>query len=188
MKSLATYLEQVASTNPTPGGGSAATIVAALGAALVAMVSRITAGNPRYAHERDRAQSIATRADALRERLLEAGARDEDAYAAVVATRGDARQQALVRAAREPLHAMSLALDVQRLALETLDLGNPHLASDAASANEFGAAALAACAYNVRINHRAMNDPAVVARQRETMEACEAQSATLLRQGREKAL
>ncbi|HUY41129.1 MAG TPA: cyclodeaminase/cyclohydrolase family protein [Candidatus Dormibacteraeota bacterium] len=187
MKSLAAYLEQLASTSPTPGGGSAATIVAALGASLVAMAARITAGNPRYAPQRGRAHGIASRADLLRERLLEAGSRDEDAFAAVVAARGDARQQALIRAAQEPLRAMSLALDVQRLAVEALDLGNPHLASDAASASEFAAAALAACAYNVRINHRAMNDRAVVDDQRNAMEAYETESAMLLRQAREKA-
>ena len=48
------YLDRLASAEPTPGGGSAATLVGAMGAALCAMVARITAGNDRYASVRDR--------------------------------------------------------------------------------------------------------------------------------------
>ncbi|MGD0476464.1 MAG: cyclodeaminase/cyclohydrolase family protein, partial [Candidatus Velthaea sp.] len=49
MLDLQAYLNRLASAQPTPGGGSAATIVGALGAALVAMVARITLGNPKHA-------------------------------------------------------------------------------------------------------------------------------------------
>jgi formiminotetrahydrofolate cyclodeaminase len=179
------YLARLASADPTPGGGSAATIVAALGASLVAMAARITAANPKHAPKRDDAERLVARADALRAELATAQTRDEAAFTAVIASRGDARQQALAHAAAEPLNAMRLSVEVQRLAAEALSLENPHLASDIGCAAEFAAAAVAACAYNVRVNHRAMRDSALVATQAVEMERYERESATLLRRVRE---
>ncbi|MGH7738351.1 MAG: cyclodeaminase/cyclohydrolase family protein [Candidatus Tyrphobacter sp.] len=179
MESLAQYLDRLASISPTPGGGSAATIVGALAAALVAMAARITAGNRTYAQHEAAARRIAEQADALRAELLEASRRDEEAFAAVMASRGDARQAALARAAAEPLDAMGLALRVQRLAAQALELGNAHLASDLGVANELAAAALAGSAYNVRVNHRAMRDEALVASHVQRLEALERESAAL---------
>ncbi len=91
-----------------------------------------------------------------------------------------------MRAAAEPLNAMRLAVEVEQLAVDALALENPHLASDVGCAAEFGAAAVAACAYNVRINHRAIRDKDVVAAQTSEMEGYERSSATLLQRVREK--
>lgn len=179
------YLARLASANPTPGGGSAATIVASMGAALIAMAARITAASPKHAAKRDDAQRLVARADALRAELGTAQARDEAAFTAVISSRGDARQQALARAAAEPLNAMRLAVEVEGLAVEALALENPHLASDVGCAAEFAAAAVAACAYNVRINHRVMRSPELVASQAAEMERYERESATLLQRVRE---
>ena len=185
MERFTEYLDRLASPAPTPGGGSAATIVAAMAAALVAMTARITAENPKYEQRRQAAQSVAELADRLRGELVDASRRDEEAFAAVMATRGDERQAALQRAAEEPLRAMRLALDVENLVVEALALENPHLSSDLGAACELAAAALAASAYNVRINHRAMRDEAEVTRQREEMELLERESASALRRVRE---
>jgi formiminotetrahydrofolate cyclodeaminase len=46
------FLERLGSSDPVPGGGSAAALAAAMGAALVAMVAELTIGRPAYAeHE-----------------------------------------------------------------------------------------------------------------------------------------
>lgn len=181
VESLEEYLTNLASPSPTPGGGSAATLVAAMGAALVAMAARITAAHPKHTAQETTALSLATLADTLRSQLLEARRRDEEAFAAVMATRGEARQGALERAAEAPLHAMHLALDVEQLAADSLELNNPHLASDLGCAAELAAAALAASAYNVRINHAAMRDARIVAAQTAQMQRYERESAELLR-------
>ena len=180
MESLEEYLARLASPSPTPGGGSAATIVAAMAAALVAMAARITAANPRYAARHALGVSIATLADTLRTQIVQAQTQDEEAFAAVMTTHGEARQEALLRAAKAPLHVMRLALDVEHLAAEALDLENPHLMSDLGCAAEFAAAALAASAYNVRINHRSMRDAQAIAVQVTEMERYERESAALL--------
>lgn len=187
VESLTGYLDRLASASSTPGGGSAATIVAAMAASLVAMVGRITSENPKYASKRENARSIVERADRRRAELLEAASRDEAAFDAVMASRGDERQRALVRAAQEPLDAMELELDVAKLAEEALALENPHLASDAGVACELAAAALRASAYNVRVNHRFLKDAAVVSRQAAQLQAIEDESASVLRRVREKA-
>jgi len=183
------YLTRLASKAPTPGGGSAATLVAASGAALVAMVARICEGNPASA---PLASRLVGQADRLRAELLAARPRDEAAFEKVVEAqalpKGEARTQALAHAlhhaAEAPLHAAHLSLEVLRLAARGLALGNRNLESDLGCAAEFGAAAIAACAYNVRINHRFMRDPDAVAAQAKRIARLERESAALLQQVR----
>jgi formiminotetrahydrofolate cyclodeaminase len=184
--SLSGYLDRLASAAPTPGGGSAATIVAAAGAALVAMAARITAASPKHAQRREQSLAIAQKADEVRCKLLAARERDEVAFSAFMNARGEDRQSALREAAQAPLDAMALALDVQRIALEALSLGNPHLESDLGCAGEFASAALAALSYNVRVNHRAMRDADTINEQTAKMEAYERESARLAAELRER--
>lgn len=175
MQSLERYLNDLASERPTPGGGSAAILVAACGAALVAMVARICAGNPKYALHKARADDIAARADALRTSLMTARERDEAAFEQVVAAtslpRGNDAERAarsaelersLAAAAAEPLQGAQLALAVLRTARELLVIPNRNLSSDIGCAAEFARAAVFACAYNVRINHASMKDAAQI--------------------------
>ncbi|MFY9781061.1 MAG: cyclodeaminase/cyclohydrolase family protein, partial [Candidatus Baltobacteraceae bacterium] len=72
METLEDYLDALASASPTPGGGSAAAVAGAAAGALVAMVARITAANPKYAERSAAARDLAERADALRAALLAA--------------------------------------------------------------------------------------------------------------------
>jgi formiminotetrahydrofolate cyclodeaminase len=185
------YLETLASAAPTPGGGSAATIVGALGAALIAMVARITAENPSYAAHAAEARSIVADADTLRAGLGRARATDERAYGAVVvamaltkatpeekSARTARLQAALAGAAAAPLEVAELALEVVRLAQRADALGNRHLASDVACAAIFGRAALAASAQNVRINHAFLKDPELIAAQEAALHALELAATT----------
>lgn len=143
-------------------------IVAAAGCALVAMVARICDDS-----------GLAARADAMRARALEQSRRDESAFERVMQTRGDERQAALTEAAEVPLEGMRIALDTLHLSANALALGNVNLVSDAGCAAEFAHAALLGCAYNVRINHRFMRDPATVAGQRAALERYEREATSL---------
>jgi methenyltetrahydrofolate cyclohydrolase len=187
------YLEALASAAPTPGGGSAATIVGATGAALVAMVARICERNPAYAQWGDLALDVIREADELRSQLLGLRERDEAAFAAVVAAQAlpkatddekQARRKtldaALYHAAAEPLHGARLAFDVIMVALKTLEIPNRNLASDVGCAAEFAYAALAACAYNVRVNHRFMHDDDRIATQEHHLKSYETEGASML--------
>jgi formiminotetrahydrofolate cyclodeaminase len=193
VETIDAYLKALSSEAPTPGGGSAATIVAALGAALVAMVARITLGNEKLSEHHELAAELAAQADTLRANLAAAREADETAYRAVVhamelsratpeqkEARNTALQRALTNAAAEPLAAAALSLRVLELAQRALGLRNTNLVSDVGCAAEFGAAALAACAFNVRINHKFMKEPQLVARQESELHASEERAAKLL--------
>ncbi|MGP6158724.1 MAG: cyclodeaminase/cyclohydrolase family protein [Vulcanimicrobiaceae bacterium] len=197
METLDDYLDALASAAPTPGGGSAATIVGAAGAALVAMVARITGANPKCASRAPEAQRLAERAEALRRALTAARQTDEEAYGQVVAAtalphgseeakaeRTARLQAALAGAAAAPLHAAGLALEVLRLSQAALALENPHLASDVGCAAAFAAVAVEASAYNVRVNHRYLRDPALVERQELALRALESERDALAAQVR----
>lgn len=200
MESLDEYLTRLASDEPVPGGGSAATIVGAMGAALVAMVARICTANPKYAEYAGDARQIVVESDDVRARLSSARDRDERAFGEVVAAqhlpkntpdektaRREALENALRAAAEAPLNAAALALEALRLADRVLLIPNRSLASDAGCAAEFAAAALAACAYNVRVNHHYMRDDAAIAEQSARLADYERVAEALLRQVREKA-
>jgi formiminotetrahydrofolate cyclodeaminase len=188
VETLEDYLKRLASKDPVPGGGSAAALVASIGAALVAMVGRIMAAP---------VAELVSRAERLHLELNEARCRDEAAYAAVVAAqalpkrddteraaRRNAIQAALHEAAREPLHAARLALEVLKLTRELVDAETRALASDVGCAAEFAYAAITACAYNVRINHRYMRATDIIAAQSAELAGYEAEALVILQRVR----
>ena len=167
MLDLQAYLNRLASAQPTPGGGSAATIVGALGAALVAMVARITLGNPKHADVHAEALLLVGAADSLRARFGGARSADEAAYAAVpeaqalprasaaeTALRTERLQTALAGAADAPLHAAELAATLLALCERAAALRNLHLMSDV----ECALGVRARCARSVR-RERARQSP-----------------------------
>ncbi len=185
------YLDALASAAPTPGGGSAATLVGALAAALCAMVARITAATPKLALHHEQAFAIVEDADDLRRRFVELRPLDEAAFGAVIAAqalpratdaealaRREQLQRTLIGAAEAPLEAARLACDAFALAARTAELHNANLMSDVDCALRFARAAFDASAANVEVNHRYITDAATVAQQSERL-------ATLARAARE---
>jgi formiminotetrahydrofolate cyclodeaminase len=159
-------------------------MVGAMGAALCAMVARITEGSKRYAAVHAEAGTLVRDADILRERFMAAGPLDEEAYGRVVAAmampkatedekpaRTAALQAALVSAAEAPLQVAGLAAEGFTLAARGAALGNTNLMSDVECALHFFRAALAASVANVRINHRFIKDPSAVEEQNERLVA-----------------
>jgi formiminotetrahydrofolate cyclodeaminase len=157
-------------------------VVGAAACALVAMVARICAGSPKYAESKPLADELLRRADALREEMLGRKLRDEEAFDAVVAARGDKEkmQRALHGAAEVPLEGARACLEALGLAAGALELHNANLISDVGCAAEFAHSALLACAYNVRINHKFMKNPETIARQRSELDRYERESTALL--------
>jgi methenyltetrahydrofolate cyclohydrolase len=153
-----------------------------MGAALCAMVARITAASERHAAVRDEALAVVAEADALRERFEAARPLDEAAYGRVVEAgalpkrsedekhaRTAALQRALIGAAEAPLAVSGMCAEGIALAERANALGNPHLVSDVECALHFFRAALAASVANVRINHRYIKDEQTVRAQDERL-------------------
>jgi formiminotetrahydrofolate cyclodeaminase len=189
VESLDAYLERLASSDPVPGGGSAAALTAALAAALVAMVARILAAAGKDVVTAGGVE----RANRLRSELNEARQRDETAYAGVVAaqalpkrdeTERSARRRAidaaLEAAAQAPLHTAALALKVLELTDRLLEVPMGALASDVGCAAELAHAALTAAGYNVRINHRYMRDEAPIREQAKMLVRYEGEASRIL--------
>ena len=149
------FLDDLAAAAPSPCGGTAAAISAAMAAALVAMVGR---GSRSWA---DGAE-VAVRATALRTRLTSLGDDDvvafEDVLVAMRDRSGDAEQRnaalgrALVHAAEVPLQIAKAAADVAELAASVASKGAPHLRPDAVAAAALAEAAVRAATHLVEIN------------------------------------
>jgi len=159
------FLERLGSSDPVPGGGSAAALAAAMGAALVAMVAELTIGRPAHAEHEETVRKLRFDAVERRAELLDLAQQDADAYDLVVRARHmpkeseaerQARTQALgtamVAAARAPLRAAVVASEVLDLAGRIAPIGNRNAVSDAGVAALLAAAGLRGAVLNVRIN------------------------------------
>ena len=169
--SVGELLERLGSSAPAPGGGAAAALAGALGAALVQMTANLTLGRPRFAQVEAQAASIAERADQLRARLASLGDADAAAYAEVAAAYGRPRaddaqkaaraaaiQTALGGAARVPIETAQVCAAVLHLAEEAAPLLNPSVISDVIVGAQLAAAGLEAAAINVEINLASLTD------------------------------
>jgi formiminotetrahydrofolate cyclodeaminase len=174
---LGAWLEELASDAPTPGGGPAAAVVAATGAALISMVGRLTIGREQFAEVEPRMREIVARADDERGRFLELAGRDEEVFEGFMAALRMARdteeqklsraasiQAASVAAADVPLEIAQRAVGSMELAREVAAAGNPQAASDGACAAACLHAAAHAALASVRINAASMADEATRSR------------------------
>ena len=165
------FLEALAAASPTPGGGSAAAQAGAMGAALVAMVARLTVGKKKYAQVEDQMNEILNQAQRMQRELSEAVVADAAAFEGVLSAfrlpkatpqqqliRLSMIDQATLVAAHMPLGVAQKAVLVMALAERCAALGNLNAISDAASAFALARACLSAAGYNVRININGLGD------------------------------
>ena len=159
------FMERLGSSDPAPGGGSAAALAAAMGAALVAMVAELTIGRPAYAEHAALVAELRTGATERQAELLALAQQDADAYNVVVqarrlpkeskaevAARSAALAAAIREAARIPLRIAVVAAEVLDLAKRIAPIGNRNAVSDAGVAAQLAAAGLRGALLNVRIN------------------------------------
>ena len=100
METLDAYLERLASDAAIPGGGSAAALVGALGAALIAMVARITLAIRRTQRCERACERVVAASRRAARGLTAARERDEAAFAEVVAAQALPRATDTEKAAR----------------------------------------------------------------------------------------
>jgi formiminotetrahydrofolate cyclodeaminase len=97
------FLDELASSAATPGGGSGAAIMGALGAALVSMVCNLTIGKKNYAEVEGEMREVLAGAEALRARLADMVAEDIAAFNGLMAAYGLPKQTDDEKAARGPV-------------------------------------------------------------------------------------
>ena len=172
----AEFLDALAAGESTPGGGGAAALTAAQGAALVSMVIRFTLGKKKYADVEVEMQGYLVKSELLRIDLLAEVDADAAAFDAVAATyampketdeekaaRTAALQAALKHAAAVPFGVAEQALAVIELAEPVGAKGNTNVISDAACAAYLAYSAIKCALVNVNINLKFIKDEAFVA-------------------------
>jgi glutamate formiminotransferase/formiminotetrahydrofolate cyclodeaminase len=158
-------LEALADGAPTPGGGSAAAYSGAMGAALVAMVARLTLNKKKYEDVQEQMLSILDEAEVLRKKLTAGVEKDAVAFERVMsafrlprdseehtAVRSGAIRHATIYAAEVPLETAQMSVRVMELAYQAAQIGNPNAMTDAGTGAVLAQAALTSAGYNIRIN------------------------------------
>lgn len=169
--SIDEFLERLASGDPTPGGGSAAAIMGAMGAALVSMVCNVSFGKPGCEAAEPELRSMLVKSDELRRRLIAMVAEDMAAFDSLMAAyklpkssdeeksrRGETIQGSLKRATEVPLECARACAEVVELARRAAQLGYRHVISDVGVGVAAADAALRSAALNVFINAPALKD------------------------------
>jgi len=165
------FLDDLASAAPTPGGGSAAAIMGAMGAALTSMVCNLTIGKKGYEQFDAPMQQALDQAEALRTRLTTMISEDVQAFETLMAAyqlprasdedkrrRGEAIQAGLKLATDVPLSCAVACAELIDLTQRIAMMGNKAVISDAGVAVLAAHAALRSAALNVDINVPSIKD------------------------------
>jgi len=176
------FLAAVAAETPTPGGGTAAAIAGAMGAALAEMVAALTLSKEKYAASHAAVRPIAEAAPLARAEFLTLAREDSEAYDEVVAARRlpkETEEQkaersrriaaANLRAAEVPMRTARAAARLLAALPELAEKGNPNAVSDVGAAALLLDACVEGALLNVGINLGGVEDAAVVSElQRDT--------------------
>ncbi len=169
------FLDALASGEATPGGGGAAAMMGAMGAALVSMVCRLTLGKKGYEGFDAQIRALLDQSEALRLRLAAMVSEDARAFETLMnayrlpkasdpekTVRSAAIQAGLKVATDAPLACARAAAAVVRLAGAAVEIGNVNVISDVGVGVGVLAAkaALRSAALNVHVNVPQIHDPA----------------------------
>ncbi len=165
------FVEALASSAPTPGGGGASAYAGALAAALGSMVGHLTVGKRAYASVEDEIKQRMALLKDCREELLCLIESDAEAFSALARTwkmpkdtpanasaRHKAEQQALVEACEVPLQIMRVCAKVIELDDYLAHNASRMALSDVGASAALAKGALEAAALNVYVNARMMDD------------------------------
>jgi len=181
--SVVSFLDELSSKAPTPGGGSVAALAGALAAGLVGMVCHLTLGKKQYASVEPDMQSLLDEADRLRGNLIALIEDDVEVFGEYSrasklprsteeekAHRQTAVQTALKAATEVPLQIVDVSVRVMELCRPCAEKGNTWAVSDAGVAVVLAEAAAKSGALNVLINLGSIDDTGFVERKRAELE------------------
>src|SRR5437588_11044565 len=143
---LRRYLDDLASAQPTPGGGCTAALSGAMGAGQATMVCRITTGKEAYADVQQEIEELLRRTEYLRSRFQQLMQEDIEAYGHLSASyklpretseerkyRTDMLQKQLVEAALVPLEVLECAAELMQSYQRMAEVGSITVLSDVAT-------------------------------------------------------
>lgn len=169
-KNVDKFLETLASSAPTPGGGGAAALCGALAIALGNMVGSLTLGKKKYADVQEDIAELNAKAEALRAGFVALVDVDAEAFAPLSRAysipkddpaRDEIMEPALLKAAEAPLEIMRKCAEALELISGYAAKGSALAISDAGCAAALCGAAMEAAALNVKMNTKSMKNRAV---------------------------
>ncbi len=165
------FLNQLASSQPAPGGGSASAQAVATAAALLEMVSNLTIGRKKYTEVQADMEELRLLTKELGSRARALVDEDTQAYDAVMAAfqlpkssdqeksiRTAAILEATRNAIRVPQETANLGIQVLKAAQVALSKGNTNAFSDGLVAAYLASAGCKGALANVKINLSGLKD------------------------------
>lgn len=172
-ESIETFISDLASKAPVPGGGGASALGGAVGSALGSMVGNLTLGKKKYAEYEPDILVILEKLAQNRQELLELMDKDAHAFEPLsrayslpknteeeLAHKEAVLEEALLCASVVPLEVMRKAVDALFLQEELSHKGTRMAISDVAVGVQFLRAALLGASMNVYINTKSMKNRA----------------------------
>ncbi len=170
-RSVRDLLQAFRSSEPTPGGGSASALAAAVGASLLSMVAGLPRSRAATGEDVERLAAAGSRCEGLAERLAAFVDRDSEAYELVVAAyrlpkgtdeekaaRSARIQEALRQATDTPLQVMRACAESIEQGDVVAQFGNLNASSDVQVGMELLGAGLRGARLNVEINLGSVKD------------------------------
>ncbi|MBD3179079.1 MAG: glutamate formimidoyltransferase [Candidatus Latescibacteria bacterium] len=168
---VSSFVDELSTDSPAPGGGSVAALCGALSGALSSMVAALTHGKRKYQEHFDEMEDIGISAQKLKKQFLEAVDRDTDAFNELMGAfrmpkkkkedkekREEAIQEATKNATLIPLSVLKMTLEAAELARRAFQNGNRNSASDAGVAALNARAAAEGAYFNIKINLAGITD------------------------------
>jgi formiminotetrahydrofolate cyclodeaminase len=173
---IESFVQDLNSAKPMPGGGSAAAVCGAMAAALAGMSAHMTLGKNKYAAVEGKMQEIIAETGTLQAEMLDMAQEDADMYSLVLQAyklpnitveEMEVRRQAIEEAGKTAVAASlkvtGVCVRIMKLAYTTVTEGNRMMVTDGSASALLARACQQVAAYNVRINLGGVNDRAVVA-------------------------
>lgn len=167
------FLADLASADPTPGGGGASAFCGALGASLASMVGNLTVGKERYRGVEAQMTQALLELEELRGQLVDLVDQDAQAFGRLAQSwkmpvnndierqaKHNAGQEALTNACQVPLEIMGACAKVIVLCGFMAQNGSAMALSDAGVAALCARAALEGASLNILINAKSFDDRA----------------------------
>lgn len=162
---LREFQTSLASSSPTPGGGTAAAIALGQASALTMMVCKLTLNSVKWKSGWEKAEQLHSIATVTMDRAFELADEDSDAFDGVmqsfklpksndaqVVKRRDEIRLATLKATEIPFETATLALELLEHLPEIVVSGNTNAASDVGVSALLASAACKGAIFNVQIN------------------------------------
>ncbi len=177
------FANELASKKPVPGGGGAAAMVAALGAALNTMVANFSYGKKKFIDIKDKHEELIKRGEILRVKLIDLVDKDAEYFEPLSrayvmpsnteeekALKNETLQRCLMDACSAPMETLEYSYDAILLHEEIIDISSKNIISDVGVGVQLLKAALNSAYLNVLIKLNSMDDENYARRQKEKAE------------------